>query len=161
MDREEPVRLLYSPWGCKESDTTEQITHTHTHTHTLCQQTIHRVVTGAPLSPQISLKKSNSFFPSFIYSFHRNIIPSSPGPSTFHGKPKMSNISVDKQKSAGLSVCFNACCWYERWQCASGTCLSIQARQVIFLLSERRGGHHILVHVDTTANKSKIRSPCP
>ena len=136
-------------------------THTHTHTHTLCQQTIHRVVTGAPLSPQISLKKSDSFFPSFIYSFHRNIIPSSPGPSTFHGKPKMSNISVDKQKSAGLSVCFNACCWYERWQCASGTCLSIQARQVIFLLSERRGGHHILVHVDTTANKSKIRSPCP
>ena len=24
----------YSPWGCKESDTTEQLTHTHTHTHT-------------------------------------------------------------------------------------------------------------------------------
>ena len=23
----------YSPWGCKESDTTEQLTHTHTHTH--------------------------------------------------------------------------------------------------------------------------------
>jgi len=21
----------YSPWGCKESDTTEQLTHTHTH----------------------------------------------------------------------------------------------------------------------------------
>ena len=24
----------YSPWGCKESDMTEQLTHTHTHTHT-------------------------------------------------------------------------------------------------------------------------------
>ena len=24
----------YSPWGRKESDTTEQLTHTHTHTHT-------------------------------------------------------------------------------------------------------------------------------
>ena len=24
----------YSPWGCKESDTTEQLTHTQTHTHT-------------------------------------------------------------------------------------------------------------------------------
>ena len=23
-----------SPWGCKELDTTEQLTHTHTHTHT-------------------------------------------------------------------------------------------------------------------------------
>ena len=23
----------YSPWGCKESDMTEQLTHTHTHTH--------------------------------------------------------------------------------------------------------------------------------
>ena len=30
--REEPGRL-YSPWGCKESNTTE-CTHTHTHTHT-------------------------------------------------------------------------------------------------------------------------------
>ena len=24
----------YSPWGCKEVDTTEQLTHTHIHTHT-------------------------------------------------------------------------------------------------------------------------------
>ena len=24
----------YSPWGCQESDTIEQVTHTHTHTHT-------------------------------------------------------------------------------------------------------------------------------
>ena len=24
----------YSPWGLKESDTTERLTHTHTHTHT-------------------------------------------------------------------------------------------------------------------------------
>ena len=24
----------YSPWGCKDSDMTEQLTHTHTHTHT-------------------------------------------------------------------------------------------------------------------------------
>ena len=26
--------VAYSPLGCKESDTTEQLTHTHTHTHT-------------------------------------------------------------------------------------------------------------------------------
>ena len=25
--------VKYSPWGCKESDTTEQLTYTHTHTH--------------------------------------------------------------------------------------------------------------------------------
>ena len=24
----------YSPWGCKESDTTEELTHTHTHIYT-------------------------------------------------------------------------------------------------------------------------------
>ena len=29
---EEP--LSYSPWGLKESNTTELLTHTHTHTHT-------------------------------------------------------------------------------------------------------------------------------
>ena len=27
----------YSPWGCKESDTTERLTHIHTHTHTHTQ----------------------------------------------------------------------------------------------------------------------------
>ena len=27
----------YSPWGCKLSDTAEQLTHTHTHTHTHTQ----------------------------------------------------------------------------------------------------------------------------
>ena len=27
----------YSPRGCKESDTTERLTHTHTHTHTVLQ----------------------------------------------------------------------------------------------------------------------------
>ena len=27
----------YSPWGCKESDTTEQLTHRHTHTDTHTQ----------------------------------------------------------------------------------------------------------------------------
>ena len=27
----------YSPWGRKESYTTEQLTHTHTHTHTQSQ----------------------------------------------------------------------------------------------------------------------------
>ena len=26
----------YNPWGLKESDTTERLTHTHTHTHTHC-----------------------------------------------------------------------------------------------------------------------------
>ena len=37
----------YSPWGLKELDTTEQLTHTHTHTHT------HRVM-GKPLVGEIS-----------------------------------------------------------------------------------------------------------
>ena len=27
----------YSSWGCKKSNTTEQLTHTHTHTHTHTQ----------------------------------------------------------------------------------------------------------------------------
>ena len=33
----------YSPWGCKESDTTEVTKHTHTHTHTHT----HRVLVAA------------------------------------------------------------------------------------------------------------------
>ena len=32
----------YSPWGCKELDTTEQLTHTHTHTHTRGQRSLVR-----------------------------------------------------------------------------------------------------------------------
>ena len=36
----------YSSLGCKESDTTEQLTHTHTHTHTAASQ--------APLSSTVS-----------------------------------------------------------------------------------------------------------
>ena len=33
--------LDYSPWGCKESDTTERAhTHTHTHTHTTMSELI-------------------------------------------------------------------------------------------------------------------------
>ena len=31
---EESGGLQYSPWSCRESDTTEQLTHTHTHTNT-------------------------------------------------------------------------------------------------------------------------------
>ena len=31
----------YSPWGHKESDTTEPLTHTHTHTHTHIHTHIH------------------------------------------------------------------------------------------------------------------------
>ena len=27
-------RATYSPWGCRELDMTEQLTHRHTHTHT-------------------------------------------------------------------------------------------------------------------------------
>ena len=36
----------YNPWGLKESDTTERLTHTHTHTHTLllCPSTIWNVL---------------------------------------------------------------------------------------------------------------------
>ena len=26
--------VSYNPWGCKDSETTEQLKHTHTHTHT-------------------------------------------------------------------------------------------------------------------------------
>jgi hypothetical protein len=78
----------------------------------------------------------------------------------------MSDISTAKQKSAGV-FCFvlffsmpvvisrgdNVICPRH---------LSLHPRrQASLLLSERRVGHHILVHVDTTANKSKIRSGCP
>ena len=38
----------YSPQGCKDSDTTERLTHTHTHTHT------HRVSWKIPVLPIIS-----------------------------------------------------------------------------------------------------------
>ena len=31
----------YSPWGRKELDTTERLTHTHTHTHTLSHSHTH------------------------------------------------------------------------------------------------------------------------
>ena len=30
--------VSYSPWGGKESDTTERLTHTHTHTHTCTEK---------------------------------------------------------------------------------------------------------------------------
>ena len=33
----------YSPWGCKESDTTERLIHTHTHTH---NQSAYRYTAG-------------------------------------------------------------------------------------------------------------------
>ena len=29
------IPWIEEPWGCKESDTTEQLTHTHTHTQTM------------------------------------------------------------------------------------------------------------------------------
>ena len=42
--------VAYSPLGCKESDTTEQLTHTHTHTHihtSLSEQYLACLVAGA------------------------------------------------------------------------------------------------------------------
>ena len=43
----------YSPWDHKESDTTEQLTHTHTHTHRL-PENYHQV---SSLIPNISTRK--------------------------------------------------------------------------------------------------------
>ena len=37
----------YSPWGLKESDTTERLTHTHTHTHTHTQDNTNSAGCGA------------------------------------------------------------------------------------------------------------------
>ena len=44
----------YSPWSCKELDTTEQLTHTHTHTH------IHK---------QLILKSNDLFILEYETSF--------------------------------------------------------------------------------------------
>ena len=43
---EEPGRL-HSPWGHKESDTTEQLIHTHTYTHTHTHTHTHRAYTAS------------------------------------------------------------------------------------------------------------------
>ena len=37
----------YGLWGCKESDTTKQLTHTHTHTHTRRKPGVHACVSPA------------------------------------------------------------------------------------------------------------------
>ena len=48
----------YSPWGHKELDTTEQLTHTHTHTHT---HTLTHTVTSVSIFPSWgSIKPSRS-----------------------------------------------------------------------------------------------------
>ena len=51
-----------SLWGCKESDTTEQLTHTHTHTHT---QLLTRIQ-AAPKSNTFCLLTFLSFFLNFL-----------------------------------------------------------------------------------------------
>ena len=67
-----------SPWGRKESDTTEQLTHTHTHTHTHCRKS-----TG--------LKVWRSGFGSFMKNEN---------PVYFHMVAHMSN-SFEKQWDLG------------------------------------------------------------
>ena len=133
---------------------------THTHRHTFCQQTI----TGLWLEPLWVLKSlwrsQTPFFPCSFIPPARTLFLLPQDPEHFMGSQKCQTFPWINRNLLAF-VCFNACCWYERWQHASGTCLSIQARQIIFLLSVSRGGYHILVHVDTTANKSKIRSRCP
>ena len=46
----------YSPWGRKESDTTEQLTHTHTHTHRIETTQKHKVMTR-PTKDSLSIQR--------------------------------------------------------------------------------------------------------
>ena len=55
----------YSPWGCKESDTTEWLTHignthTHTHTHTHTQATFHMDFPGGSVVKNPSTSAGDS-----------------------------------------------------------------------------------------------------
>ncbi|KAB0374126.1 hypothetical protein FD755_014382, partial [Muntiacus reevesi] len=57
MDR---VSLVgYSPWGCKESNVTEQLTHTHTHTH--IHTHTHSMDAVGSLKKQASSTKTSNF----------------------------------------------------------------------------------------------------
>ena len=50
----------YSPWGCKESDTTERLsahTHTHTHIHTLSLSKIYELRTYGSKAGLLFIKK--------------------------------------------------------------------------------------------------------
>ena len=49
----------YSPWGCKEPDTTGQLVHTHTHTHT---HTHHMYLTISPVTRAILFLFFKGFF---------------------------------------------------------------------------------------------------
>ena len=50
----------YSPWGCKESDMTEQLTHTHTHTHTHVCINYKRYLRDFPGDPGVKASPFNS-----------------------------------------------------------------------------------------------------
>ena len=59
--------MSYSPYGCKELDMTEPLTHTHTHTHTVTHTELHTGMTRVShvnrslKSSSLSLKVRQSF----------------------------------------------------------------------------------------------------
>ena len=61
----------YSPWGRKESDTTERLTHTHTHTHTHTAKGIKR---GVELKygkfPPIAIKNNQLLSKDYVLPSH-------------------------------------------------------------------------------------------
>ena len=83
---------LYSPWGCKESDTTEQLSLSHTHTHTyivccclvtqLCLTLCNQMDCSPPSSPVMGLSRQKYWsglpLPSPGYLPYPRIEPGSP-----------------------------------------------------------------------------------
>lgn len=106
-------------------------------------------------------RKANFLVSVFIQSLSCYSVAYSCLPSAFHQEPKMSNTSTVNRNPLALFSFLYACRCYERWQCnlpQAPLSPSMPGRSL--LLSERRVGHHVLVHADTTANNSKIRSRC-
>ena len=65
----------YSPWSCKESDTTERLTHTHTHTHTVTEQMTDTKVLRIFGSTQNCLLSKWFFFFSVTRGLSKNRFP--------------------------------------------------------------------------------------
>ena len=55
----------YSPWGCKESDTTELLTHTHTHTHT-CARAHTQMLSGHDMRCPVIFSICSSDLPTAL-----------------------------------------------------------------------------------------------
>lgn len=105
--------------------------------------------------------KANFLVSVFIQSLSCYSVAYSCLPNAFHQEPKMSNTSTVNRNPLALFSFLYACRCYERWQCnlpQAPLSPSMPGRSL--LLSERRVGHHVLVHADTAANNSKIRSRC-